>query len=473
MINLNVHNLSIDFSSVSSIQADFKLKQFAYGNDSIEASLLFGGAAFDPTADYTEASVRFIRPDGRFDERYIWKKDDEAFSGLTVSDGAGKLSFTICPFEVYSAGSLQIEFILYALGEDVNIKTKIISPAINIDVYKSISSYNVITKESIDIIDVLISEVKALQVTVNYEEYINMLEKAKADIALNSSDIGRFSDLLNSHIIETESYGRDIVELSVASEHHRTEIDDLHTLEDENRANILNAQKDIADLQIVAEENKGEEVYDAKSKKAQSGIAVAQAIAAIVDSAPETLNTLEELAKALGNDPNFATTIMSLLGKKVDNTSFEKEAGLFKESLNKKVDKEDGKGLSSNDFTDDEKSDLAEVVEHAISLEENKADAFALEAHTSNTDNPHSVTKSQIGLGNADNTSDMDKPISNAVREELDSINNNIARIDGIVVDKADKADTLVGYGITNAYTKDEVTSLINTAIGEALEGDY
>ena len=38
----------------------------------------------------------------------------------------------------------------------------------------------------------------------------------------------------------------------------------------------------------------------------------------------------------------------------------------------------------------------------------------ALEAHTSSTSNPHSVTKAQIGLGNADNTSDANKPVSTA-----------------------------------------------------------
>lgn len=43
---------------------------------------------------------------------------------------------------------------------------------------------------------------------------------------------------------------------------------------------------------------------------------VAAAVAALVDSAPETLNTLEELAAALGDDPNFSATVMELIGKK-------------------------------------------------------------------------------------------------------------------------------------------------------------
>lgn len=36
--------------------------------------------------------------------------------------------------------------------------------------------------------------------------------------------------------------------------------------------------------------------------------------ASLVDSAPETLNTLNELAAALGDDPNFATTVASQIG---------------------------------------------------------------------------------------------------------------------------------------------------------------
>lgn len=37
-----------------------------------------------------------------------------------------------------------------------------------------------------------------------------------------------------------------------------------------------------------------------------------------------------------------------------------------------------------------------------------------LTTHINNTSNPHSVTKSQVGLGSADNTSDVDKPVSTA-----------------------------------------------------------
>ena len=43
-----------------------------------------------------------------------------------------------------------------------------------------------------------------------------------------------------------------------------------------------------------------------------------------------------------------------------------------------------------------------------------------LNSHILDNNNPHNVTKAQVGLENVDNTSDLDKPISTATREVLD-----------------------------------------------------
>lgn len=53
---------------------------------------------------------------------------------------------------------------------------------------------------------------------------------------------------------------------------------------------------------------------------------VSNAIANLVDAAPTTLNTLNELAAALGDDPNFATTITSALGNKFNTSDFTSNA---------------------------------------------------------------------------------------------------------------------------------------------------
>lgn len=50
--------------------------------------------------------------------------------------------------------------------------------------------------------------------------------------------------------------------------------------------------------------------------KAYADNSASAAAAALVDSAPSTLDTLNELAAALGDDPNFATTTASALGTK-------------------------------------------------------------------------------------------------------------------------------------------------------------
>ena len=82
-------------------------------------------------------------------------------------------------------------------------------------------------------------------------------------------------------------------------------------------------------------------------KKYQTANEVAKAISDLVKLAPDTLNTLEELANALGNDPHFATTIMTMLGEKAS-----------KADLTTKVDVVVGKMLSSNDFTNELKTKL-------------------------------------------------------------------------------------------------------------------
>ena len=53
------------------------------------------------------------------------------------------------------------------------------------------------------------------------------------------------------------------------------------------------------------------------SKKLATTEFVSKALAALAGSAPETLDTLKELADALGNDPNFATTVLNKLAEKL------------------------------------------------------------------------------------------------------------------------------------------------------------
>lgn len=80
-------------------------------------------------------------------------------------------------------------------------------------------------------------------------------------------------------------------------------------------------------------------------------------VAEIVDSAPETLNTLQELATALGNDPNFATTVARQIGEKAGTEYVNTELG-------KKVNTE-GYVATENSYTTVEKTKLQGIQEGA------------------------------------------------------------------------------------------------------------
>lgn len=56
-------------------------------------------------------------------------------------------------------------------------------------------------------------------------------------------------------------------------------------------------------------------------------------VQALIGSAPETLDTLAELAEALGNNPNFATTITEELAKKATKTQVGEMETQFGEAL--------------------------------------------------------------------------------------------------------------------------------------------
>lgn len=110
-------------------------------------------------------------------------------------------------------------------------------------------------------------------------------------------------------------------------------------------------------------------------------------IGAVIDGAPEELDTLKEIATELEKNQSGVSTILKKLEAKLDKSVFDEEAKGFRggivdlenamahnqdiieelmegdyEELEKeielKVDKVEGKGLSTNDFTDADKEDI-------------------------------------------------------------------------------------------------------------------
>jgi hypothetical protein len=86
-------------------------------------------------------------------------------------------------------------------------------------------------------------------------------------------------------------------------------------------------------------------------------------------------------------------------------------------ALDQKVDKVAGKGLSTEDFTSAEKTKIAGIEAGA---QVNTITGVKGDAETEYRTGDVNIAKANIGLGNVDNTSDADKPISTAVQTALD-----------------------------------------------------
>lgn len=120
------------------------------------------------------------------------------------------------------------------------------------------------------------------------------------------------------------------------------------------------------------------------------------------------------------------------------------------------VAKEAGKGLSANDFTDELKKQLEDLV--ATGGEVNVIESISV--------NGTKLTVTEKGVNIVVPTGTL------AGLNEVDISNLNAALKD-LINGKADAATTLAGYGINNAYTKEETAAEIKKAVDTAVAGIY
>ena len=79
-------------------------------------------------------------------------------------------------------------------------------------------------------------------------------------------------------------------------------------------------------------------ITDAYTKN-ETDTRINTAVSELVNQAPETLDTLDELSQALGDDPNFATTVSNQIGTKLNTSTYTADKATFatKTELNNKV----------------------------------------------------------------------------------------------------------------------------------------
>lgn len=186
--------------------------------------------------------------------------------------------------------------------------------------------------------------------------------------------------------------------------------------DDRTTAEIYSGSKDGTPILLVPEVDVAELLANAQKYTNTK-------ISELVDGAPEAMDTLKELADAISKNSDIMSALQSAIG--------------------------------------------------------NKANVADLNTHTSDTNNPHGVTKEQVGLGNVDNTSDMDKPVSTATQEALDGKSPKNHAAAGFLYGKG--TGTLHGHvRLSDSVTSSVATSdkgiaatpyAVKTAYDKAVEG--
>jgi len=164
-----------------------------------------------------------------------------------------------------------------------------------------------------------------------------------------------------------------------------------------NVDNTSDANKPVSTAQASAIATaKSEAIADATSQ-----------VNAVIAAAPAALDTLDELAAALGDDANFATTITTSLAAKAplaSPTFTGTVSGITKTMV----------GLGNVDNTADTAKPVSTATQTALDLK-------APLASPTFTGTVSGITKTMVGLGNVDNTSDANKPVSTATQTALDA----------------------------------------------------
>jgi hypothetical protein len=182
---------------------------------------------------------------------------------------------------------------------------------------------------------------------------------------------------------------------------------------------------------------------------------ISTAISNLIDAAPDALNTLNELAAAINDDASYASTITTALGNKLDSTT---AASTYLTQAN----------ASSTYLTQTSASST-------YLTQTNASSTYAPITNPTFTGTVGGVTKSMVGLGSVDNTSDADKPVSTATQTALNAkLDSSTASttyaplaspaLTGTPTAPTAAANTNTTQVATTAYVQTELADLVNSA---------
>lgn len=142
------------------------------------------------------------------------------------------------------------------------------------------------------------------------------LQTSKLDVTTHNSFVEESNTAHNAIALSKADKATTLSGYGITNAYTKTEVDTKVSTAVASKANAADIYTQGQVDGLLSTKADASNVYT----KTQTDNAISTKVAEIVDAAPEALNTLNELAAALGNDPNFAATISAQIGSKANSS---------------------------------------------------------------------------------------------------------------------------------------------------------
>ena len=309
-----------------------------------------------------------------------WQKIDNSDAVTSVNGKLGNVILTSEDIDhngITVANAIDSKQDELTAGKNIKIENNVISAEFNTAIIDYNLTYNKPSINGVELINAKTLEDFDIQRTI----------KAGENVYLTKSEADKMTDTINVYEATTSRMG--VVELATQTE--------VNTGTD--------TVKPVTPATLKP-------VTDNLHTKIDNEITRAQ-------QAEQTLqNNIDTIGTQIENEIDRATAAEQALDTKIENEidrATAAEHTLNEDIVNEEIRAKKAEGELAADLSLE--SIRAQNAEQTIQTN--------LTTHTSNQENPHNVTAEQIGLGNVDNTSDLDKPISNATQAELNKKAND------------------------------------------------
>ena len=192
---------------------------------------------------------------------------------------------------------------------------------------------------------------------------------------------------------------------------------------------------------------------------------VSTAIANLINGAPTTLDTLKEIADALAENEDVVEALEAAIGTKANASDVYTKAQIdaefedYETALATKAAKSDLTALQRKHDVLQDDFDVLESTVNSLkgTVSSHTTNIGTLQGYFSN-----GIAKKATADASGNVITSYYTPIAthNALATRVGAAETNIT---SLTKNKADKATTLAGYGITNAYTKTEIDTKVTT----------